>query len=117
MVTNGGYGGVMIALTHGVPLVVAGTTEDKAEVAGRVAYAGVGVNLKTSTPTPTVLHAAVRRVLTEPGFRDRARQISQLLQQTNAPATAAAALETLARTKQPVLARTGTMESSPMRIT
>ena len=50
-VTNGGFGGVVIALANGVPVVSAGTTEDKAEVGGRVAYAGVGINLKTNRPT------------------------------------------------------------------
>jgi UDP:flavonoid glycosyltransferase YjiC (YdhE family) len=29
MVTNGGYGGVQAALANGVPLVVAGATEEK----------------------------------------------------------------------------------------
>ena len=45
MVTNGGYGAVQRALSTGVPLVVAGNTEDKPEVAARVAWAGAGVNL------------------------------------------------------------------------
>ncbi len=35
MVTNGGYGAVQRALSTGVPLVVAGNTEDKPEVAAR----------------------------------------------------------------------------------
>jgi UDP:flavonoid glycosyltransferase YjiC (YdhE family) len=47
MVTNGGFGGVRQALSHGIPLVVAGATEDKPEVAARVARAGVGVNLRS----------------------------------------------------------------------
>ena len=38
MVTNGGYGAVQRALSAGVPLVVAGNTEDKPEVAARVAW-------------------------------------------------------------------------------
>ena len=40
MVTNGGYGGVQMALANGVPLVVAGAREDKPEVAARVAWSG-----------------------------------------------------------------------------
>lgn len=48
MVTNGGYGGVQYALAHGVPLIVAGATEDKPEIAARVAFAGVGVNMRTA---------------------------------------------------------------------
>ena len=38
-VTNGGYGGVQIALRHGVPIVTSGGKEDKPEVAGRITEA------------------------------------------------------------------------------
>jgi UDP:flavonoid glycosyltransferase YjiC (YdhE family) len=51
-VTNGGYGGIHYALSNGVPIVIGGTTEDKPEVAARIVYSGVGVNLRTSTPSP-----------------------------------------------------------------
>ena len=40
MVTNGGYGGIHFALTHGVPLVVGGQSEDKAETCARIAGGG-----------------------------------------------------------------------------
>jgi UDP:flavonoid glycosyltransferase YjiC (YdhE family) len=63
MVTNGGYGGVHYALAHGVPLVVAGGTEDKPEIAARVAWSGTGMNLRTGRPTPKAVRRAVRRVL------------------------------------------------------
>ncbi|GAB3738253.1 glycosyltransferase [Microlunatus parietis] len=63
MITNGGYGGVHAALRHGVPLIVAGTTEDKVEVGARVTYTGVGINLATNRPTPPQLAEAVRTVL------------------------------------------------------
>jgi UDP:flavonoid glycosyltransferase YjiC (YdhE family) len=36
------------------------STEDKMEVAARVAYSGVGTNLKTSTPTPAHVRAALQ---------------------------------------------------------
>ncbi|GAA1853256.1 glycosyltransferase [Asanoa iriomotensis] len=75
MVTNGGYGGVQFALRHGVPLVVAGTTEDKVEVSARVAWSGVGVNLKTDNPTSAAVGAAVRTVLTHPDYRKSAERI------------------------------------------
>ena len=39
MVTNGGYGAVNYALSLGVPLVVAGDSEEKPEIATRVAFA------------------------------------------------------------------------------
>ncbi|WP_210505908.1 glycosyltransferase [Naasia sp. SYSU D00057] len=76
MVTNGGYGGVHRALAHGVPLVVAGATEDKLEVGARVAWSGAGVNLRTNTPRPERLRDAVRRVLTQRSYRDAAARLS-----------------------------------------
>ena len=68
MVTNGGYGGVQQALANGVPLVMAGDSEDKPEVAARVHWAGVGVNLHTSTPSSTKIAKAVARILADPTY-------------------------------------------------
>ncbi|WP_382309899.1 glycosyltransferase [Herbiconiux sp. UC225_62] len=73
--TNGGYGGVHYAMEHGVPLVVAGATEDKVEVTARVAWSGVGVNLKTNEPSPERIRAAVREVLAEPRYREASARI------------------------------------------
>jgi UDP:flavonoid glycosyltransferase YjiC (YdhE family) len=58
-VTNGGYGGVTIALANGVPVLSGGTTEDKVEVGQRVAYSGVGINLKTNRPSERKLRDAI----------------------------------------------------------
>lgn len=69
MVTNGGYGGVHYALEHGVPLVVAGQTEEKVEVTARVAWSSTGVNLRSNAPTAMAVRAGVRRVLADPSFR------------------------------------------------
>jgi len=76
MVTNGGYHGTQLALGHGVPLVVAAGSEDKPEVAARVAWSGVGLDLRTGRPTPHAVRRAVRRVLAEPRFEQRARELS-----------------------------------------
>jgi MGT family glycosyltransferase len=75
MVTNGGYGAVQRALSMGVPLVVAGNTEDKPEVAARVAWTGAGVNLRTGTPTPGAVRAAVRNVLNDGRYLSAARKL------------------------------------------
>ena len=84
MVTNRGYGGVQYALAHGVPLVVAGDTEDKPEVAARVVHAGVGVDLRTGTPTPAAIAAGVQRVLGDPSHRTAARAIAAAMAETTA---------------------------------
>ena len=75
-VTNAGFGGVQYALSYGVPMVVAGDTEDKPEVAARVAWSGVGVNLHTGTPTASAVASAVKRVLAETGFRERSKKMA-----------------------------------------
>lgn len=75
MVTNGGYGAAQRALAMGVPLIVAGNTEDKPEVAARVAWSGAGVNLKTGTPTPSAVRAAVREVLNNARYLQGARRL------------------------------------------
>ncbi|GIH17122.1 glycosyltransferase [Rugosimonospora africana] len=96
-VTNGGYGGTQLALAHGVPVVVAGDTEDKPEVAGRVAATGVGINLRTGAPTAPALAAAVETVLREPAYRERARALAAEYARHDAEALIHAELADLTR--------------------
>jgi UDP:flavonoid glycosyltransferase YjiC (YdhE family) len=75
LVTNGGYGGVQFALRHGVPLVVAGQTEEKAEVSARVSWSGSGINLRTNRATPEAVAKAVRTVLSTSSYREASSRI------------------------------------------
>jgi UDP:flavonoid glycosyltransferase YjiC (YdhE family) len=75
MVTNGGYGSVNQALSRGVPLVAAGSTEDKADVNARIAWSSAGIDLRTNTPEPEAIRRAVRTVLDEPEHRRAARRL------------------------------------------
>jgi UDP:flavonoid glycosyltransferase YjiC (YdhE family) len=75
LVTNGGYGGIQQALSHGVPLVLAGETEDKIEVNARVAHTGAAINLRTGRPDPAALHSAVQAALFEPRYGLNARRL------------------------------------------
>lgn len=77
MVTNGGFGGVQRALSAGVPLVVAGSTEDKPEVAARVAWSGTGINLHTGSPSPGRVRRAVRSVLSAPRYGRAAKRLQR----------------------------------------
>lgn len=75
LVTNGGYGGVQFALRHGVPLVVAGQTEEKPEVCARVAWSGTGINLRTNRAKPQAVANAVRAVLSDSSYREASSRI------------------------------------------
>jgi len=75
LVSNGGFGGVQHALWHGVPMVLAGQSEDKVEVTARTAWAGAAVNLATQRPAVADIRRAVESVLDTPAFRERAEQL------------------------------------------
>ncbi|GLP74637.1 glycosyl transferase [Mycobacterium antarcticum] len=93
MITNGGYGAVQRALMTGVPLIVAGNTEDKPEVAARVEWFGAGVNLKTGVPTAGVVRRAVREVLEDDAYRTAARNLQQAYARRDGVAEIAALLD------------------------
>ena len=76
-VSNGGFGGVQLSLSKGVPLVVAGINEGKSDVNARVEYARVGINLRTERPAPAAIAAAVTRILGDPGWRQRALTVQE----------------------------------------
>lgn len=103
MVTNGGFGGTQVALSYGVPLVVAGTTEDKLEVAGRVAWSGAGINLRTDTPRPAQVRAAVQALLNDGRYRERAQALKREYASYNAVELGVGLIEQTAATGQPVL--------------
>lgn len=77
LITNGGFGGTQSALAAGVPVIVAGLSEDKPAVAARVAHHGVGVNLQTDNPEPETVRAAFEAVLADSAMRDRTRKLAQ----------------------------------------
>ena len=90
-VTNGGFGGVQLSLSKGVPLVVAGINEGKSDVNARVEYAGVGISLRTEYPKPADITKAVADVLADPGWKQRAQKMREQFD-TGDPAEAAAAV-------------------------
>ena len=102
-VTNGGYTGVTLALAHGVPLVQAGRTEEKTEIAARIHWSGVGVRLGVTRPEPDAVAEGVRRVLAEPAFAAAAARVQAEMAEHDAGREGADRLERLAATQRPVL--------------
>ena len=104
MVTNGGYGGVQMAVASGIPMVVAGATEEKPEVANHVVYSGVGLYLKTQTPSESQIRTAVQTLLHDSTFKQRSLALQQECQQHNGPQNAVNLIEELVQSKQRVAA-------------
>lgn len=67
-ITNGGFGSVLAAVRHGVPLVAAGKTEGKNDICARVGHNQLGIDLRTERPKPNWIRSAVDRVIDEPTF-------------------------------------------------
>ncbi|MDB5376705.1 MAG: glycosyltransferase [Rubritepida sp.] len=78
MVTQCGLGTVAKALAHGVPLVCVPLLGDQPENAARVAARGAGLRLPPDATTGRIAEA-IRRVLTEPGFRANAARLSSIM--------------------------------------
>ena len=79
VISNGGWGGTIETLAHGVPMIVAGGDRDKPEVAARVDYSGAGLSLHTGRPSARMVRAGYERMLAQPSYRDRARAVAEEL--------------------------------------
>jgi UDP:flavonoid glycosyltransferase YjiC (YdhE family) len=95
LITNGGYGGVMQALEHGVPLICAGTVADHADVGARVAWAKAGLNLQTDAPVGEQIQEAVAKVLGNKSYKDNATSVGAQLKNLGGARRAADLLEEL----------------------
>lgn len=78
-ITNGGLGGVLLALSHGVPLLVAGTREGKGDINARLAYRGLAVDLRTETPSARAVARGAERVLEDADMRGRVAAVRAAL--------------------------------------
>jgi MGT family glycosyltransferase len=92
-ITNGGFTGVVQALSYGVPVIAAGSTEEKPIVAARVAWSGAGLDLKTGRPSPEEIRKAVRTILADDAFRRRAEELKVSFRRYNALQTTAEIVE------------------------
>jgi UDP:flavonoid glycosyltransferase YjiC (YdhE family) len=96
VVCHAGHGTVARALVSGVPLVACPAGGDMAETTARVAWAGAGIGLPRRLTTPRGVRLAVRRVLSQPSYTERAKEIAEWSRTHDGPACAADELERFA---------------------
>jgi UDP:flavonoid glycosyltransferase YjiC (YdhE family) len=102
LIFHGGYNSLLSALWHGLPMVIIPQEAgDNFPTAQRCAALGVGVMVEESPPQPETIQAAVKAVLGQPGYRERARQIQSEIKALPGLAEAVKRLEILAETRQP----------------
>ncbi|MDX1285667.1 MAG: hypothetical protein R3182_11670, partial [Draconibacterium sp.] len=95
MITNGGFGGTQNALAYGIPVVIAGATEDKMEVAARLENTGAGINLRKRKPSPKIIKKAVKKILADPLYKKRAMELKKEYAKYDAPTLAVNLIEEL----------------------
>lgn len=76
-VSNGGYGGVMQAIQHGLPMLVAGVHEGKNEINARINYLKYGISLGTETPTAEQIAEAAAKLRAEPQYQQNVLRLRQ----------------------------------------
>jgi MGT family glycosyltransferase len=74
-ISNGGFGGVMQGIQHGLPMVVAGIHEGKNEINARINYFRYGINLATEFPTPVQLLNAVKTITTDNTYKENINRL------------------------------------------
>jgi len=97
VVCHAGHGTLARALASGVPVVACPHAGDMAENAARVRWAGVGVSLPRRFHTARGVRLAVRRLLDDPSYGERARALREWADAHDGAATAADAAEEVAR--------------------
>ncbi len=77
-ITNGGYGGVMLSLSKGVPILTAGITEGKNDINARIRYYKVGIDLKTERPASDKIRIKTEELLTDKTFKINATGLQSI---------------------------------------
>jgi UDP:flavonoid glycosyltransferase YjiC (YdhE family) len=97
VVCNGGSPTVQQALSAGTPVLGLAGNMDQHLNMRSVTTAGVGLLLRSEHATPTTIAQAARRLLDEPAFHTRARDMADQFATYDAPAAFARAVERLSR--------------------
>ncbi|HZZ50513.1 MAG TPA: nucleotide disphospho-sugar-binding domain-containing protein [Pseudonocardia sp.] len=87
IVHHGGSGTTASPLHYGVPQLVLPSFADNPLSAKRVADRGVGLSVEPAEATPERVRSALDRLLTEPGFKGAAREVSAEMATQPSPAT------------------------------
>jgi zeaxanthin glucosyltransferase len=92
-ITHAGLNTALEALTQGVPMVALPIAYDQPGVAARIKYHGVGESLGVETLTGQELLGAIRKVLDNPSYRERARYFQEVIGKTRGLEVAADRIE------------------------
>ena len=103
VLAHGGYGSLMGALSHGLPIVsVPLAASDNQTNAARLEELGAGIAIREVSRSSRNVAAAVTRVLVEPNYRAAARRLAESIRALPTTADTVDLLERLAVERQPI---------------
>jgi MGT family glycosyltransferase len=102
VITHGGSGTTMAALTHGLPLIVVPISADQPENADRCAALGVARVIQPSDLSAGLAREAVREVLGNNAYHRAAERMRDEIAALPGPEYAVALLERLAADRRPL---------------
>ena len=92
-ITHAGLNTTLESLAQGVPMVALPIGYDQPGVAARIAYHRVGESLEIETLTGEELLGAIRKVMNNPSYRERARYFQDVIGETRGLEVAADRIE------------------------
>ncbi len=102
IVSHAGSGTILAALEYGLPLVNLPIFADQPENAALCAELGVGLTVPLEERTPELIRAAVQKVLADPSYRNKARQIQAEMRALPGMEEVISLFERLVAEKQPL---------------
>ena len=103
VITHGGSGTVITALSHGLPMVIVPVSADQPDNARRCEQLGVARVIAPDSRTPEAFRNAAREVLNAPRYRQEAQRLREEMERLPEPEDVVGWLERLAREKQPMV--------------
>jgi MGT family glycosyltransferase len=101
VISHGGHGTVARALGAGTPVLICPIIGDMSETAMRVDWAGCGLSVPWRLCRPAPLRWAAQRLLDDPSFAMRARELAAWGREHDGAERGAELVERLARTRTP----------------
>ena len=103
VITHAGLNTALESLSHGLPMVAIPMANDQPGVASRLDWLGVAEVIQPTRLNAFRLRSAIFKVLSDPSYRENARQRQAELLDLNGVARAADIVEKAFTTRQPVL--------------
>jgi len=104
VISHAGLNTTLESLSNGVPIVAIPITNDQPGVAARIAWTGAGEFVLPSRLSAPRLRESIKRVLTEPSYKENAVRLQAAIQGSGGVSRAADIIEQAVSTKKPVLA-------------